>query len=202
MWRKFKNEAVTNRSKIPKAKVNPQKQPRKIQLLVMNPDEMRITGRALESEPEERKQTAKRKRKAAPQTNNPSEITQILDIIQSPHLVQYLQTKKLLATEVRCRCRKPMTLRILRQHTDGFAFRLAIPVLASALSCPNWQIAERLCFIYPPAAENGGVISVLPYDQSADDLDMPPLVRVELCLANLNENSQSTDSEENASFPN
>ncbi|VDL95711.1 unnamed protein product [Schistocephalus solidus] len=74
--------------------------------------------------------------------------------------------------------------------------RLAIPVLASALSCPNWQIAERLCFIYPPAAENGGIISVLPYDQCADDLDMPPLARVELCLANLQENSQSTDSSE------
>ncbi|BHF69683.1 hypothetical protein SprV_0301273300 [Sparganum proliferum] len=60
MWRKFKKEAVTNRSKIPKAEVIPQKQPRKIQLLVMNPDEMRTTVRALESEPEERYQLTQR----------------------------------------------------------------------------------------------------------------------------------------------
>ncbi|BHF75182.1 hypothetical protein SprV_0501827700 [Sparganum proliferum] len=89
----------------------------------MSPDEMPTTSRAVENKPEKRKQTAKRKRKAAPQTDKPSEITQVLDIIQSPHLVQYMQSKKLLATEVKCRCRKPMTLRVLRQHTDGFAFR-------------------------------------------------------------------------------
>nr|VZI12776.1 unnamed protein product [Spirometra erinaceieuropaei] len=90
---------------------------------MMNPSEMPTTSRAVESEPEQRTRTAKKKRKAAPQANNPSEFGQILDIIQSPYLVQYLQAKGLLATEVRCRCRKSMTLRILRQHTDGFAFR-------------------------------------------------------------------------------
>ncbi|BHF65496.1 hypothetical protein SprV_0200850800 [Sparganum proliferum] len=87
---------------------------------------MPTTSRAVENKPEKRKQTAKRKRKAAPQTDKPSEITQAQDIIKSPHLIQYLQSKKLLAAEVKCRCRKPMTLRVLRQYTDGFAFRYAL----------------------------------------------------------------------------
>ncbi|BHF62218.1 hypothetical protein SprV_0200519900 [Sparganum proliferum] len=89
----------------------------------MNREELPAASEVVEGESEVRKQKAKGKRKAAPQTDKPSEITQILDVIHSPHLIQYLQTKELLATEVKCRCRKPMTLRVLRQHTDGFAFR-------------------------------------------------------------------------------
>nr|VZI30252.1 unnamed protein product [Spirometra erinaceieuropaei] len=53
--------------------------------LMMNPGEMPKTSRAVESEPEERTLTAKKKRKAAPQANNPSEIAEILDTIQSPY---------------------------------------------------------------------------------------------------------------------
>nr|VZI30166.1 unnamed protein product [Spirometra erinaceieuropaei] len=68
-------------------------------------------------------QTARKARKAAPQVTKPSELAQILALIQSPNLVQYLQAKGVLASEVRCRCRKPMQMQILRQHTDGFAFR-------------------------------------------------------------------------------
>ncbi|BHF75223.1 hypothetical protein SprV_0501831800 [Sparganum proliferum] len=55
MCRKFKKEAVTNRSKIPKAKAIPLKVPQTILPLMMNPGEMPTTSRAVESEPEERR---------------------------------------------------------------------------------------------------------------------------------------------------
>ncbi|BHF60146.1 hypothetical protein SprV_0100310800 [Sparganum proliferum] len=58
---------------------------------MMNPREIPTGSRSLDSESQERTQTTKKARKAAPQVTKPSEIAQILDIIQSPNLVQYLQ---------------------------------------------------------------------------------------------------------------
>nr|VZI02855.1 unnamed protein product [Spirometra erinaceieuropaei] len=70
MCRKFKTEAVTNGSNIPKAKAIRLKVPQTILPLMMDPGQMPTTSRAVENEPEERKVTAKKKRKAAPQANN------------------------------------------------------------------------------------------------------------------------------------
>nr|VZI00137.1 unnamed protein product [Spirometra erinaceieuropaei] len=82
---------VTNSSKVPKAKVIPLKVPQKIRHVMMSPREIPMASRSLDSESQERTQTAKKARKAALQFNKLSEIAQILDIIQSPNLVQYVQ---------------------------------------------------------------------------------------------------------------
>ncbi|BHF62473.1 hypothetical protein SprV_0200545500 [Sparganum proliferum] len=67
-------------------------------------------------------QPGRRQRKARPQVDMPTDYARILEIIQSPYLGHYLQRKGLLTRKVLCRCRKAMSLQVLRQHTDGYAF--------------------------------------------------------------------------------
>ncbi|BHF63178.1 hypothetical protein SprV_0200616900 [Sparganum proliferum] len=71
-------------------------------------------------------QPGKRRRKARPQVDMPTDYARILEIIQSPYLGHYLQRKGLLTRKVLCRCRKAMPLQVLRQHTDGYAFRFGL----------------------------------------------------------------------------
>ncbi|BHF83519.1 hypothetical protein SprV_0902666200 [Sparganum proliferum] len=68
-------------------------------------------------------QASRRTRK--PQVDIPTRREEILQSINSPHLIEYCQMKKLLPTKVRCHCSHIMTQQILRQHTDGYLFRCA-----------------------------------------------------------------------------
>ncbi|BHF80872.1 hypothetical protein SprV_0702400000 [Sparganum proliferum] len=67
-------------------------------------------------------QPGRRRRKARPQVDIPTDYARILEIIQSPYLGHYLQRKGLLTRKVLCRCRKAMPLQVsllFRKNTNA-----------------------------------------------------------------------------------
>ncbi|BHF76481.1 hypothetical protein SprV_0501957900 [Sparganum proliferum] len=62
-------------------------------------------------------------RRRGPQRVVPTAEDEILAVLQSPGVVQYLQRWRLLASTLTCRCRRIVQMQVLRQHTDGYAFR-------------------------------------------------------------------------------
>ncbi|BHF62553.1 hypothetical protein SprV_0200553500 [Sparganum proliferum] len=62
-------------------------------------------------------------RRRGPKRVVPTAEDEILAVLQSPGVVQYLQRWRLLASTLTCRCRRIVQMQVLRQHTDGYAFR-------------------------------------------------------------------------------
>ncbi|BHF81418.1 hypothetical protein SprV_0702454800 [Sparganum proliferum] len=62
-------------------------------------------------------------RRRGPQRVVPTAEDEIQAVLQSPGVVQYLQQWRLLARTLTCRCRRTVQMQVLRQHTDGYAFR-------------------------------------------------------------------------------
>ncbi|BHF79910.1 hypothetical protein SprV_0702303400 [Sparganum proliferum] len=62
-------------------------------------------------------------RRRGPQRVVPTAEDEIQAVLQSPGFVQYLQRWRLLASTLTCRCLRIVQMQVLRQHTDGYAFR-------------------------------------------------------------------------------
>ncbi|BHF67864.1 hypothetical protein SprV_0301089300 [Sparganum proliferum] len=62
-------------------------------------------------------------RRRGPQRVVPTAEDEMQAVLQSPGVVQYLQRWRLLASTLTCRCRRTVQMQVLRQHTDGYAFR-------------------------------------------------------------------------------
>ncbi|BHF83130.1 hypothetical protein SprV_0802627200 [Sparganum proliferum] len=62
-------------------------------------------------------------RRRGPQRVVPTAEDEILAVLQSPGVVQYQQRWRLLASTLTCRGRRIVQMQVLRQHTDGYAFR-------------------------------------------------------------------------------
>ncbi|BHF84469.1 hypothetical protein SprV_0902762000 [Sparganum proliferum] len=95
-------------------------------------------------------QPGKRRRKARPQVDMPTDYARILEIIQSPYLGHHLQRKGLLTRKVLCRCRKAMPVQPRRTRL------VTVPVLPKTKRYSSKAEGEGAMNVTPAQSLNDG----------------------------------------------
>ncbi|BHF63789.1 hypothetical protein SprV_0200678400 [Sparganum proliferum] len=111
-----------------------------------------------------------RGRRRGPQPVVPTAEDEILAVLQSPGVVQYLQRWRLLASTLTCRCRRIVQMQVLRQHTDGYAFRCGHCRQKRCLrtgsiffgSKLSLQTLLRICYKFVEDRQHGSLLGNFP----------------------------------------